>query len=322
MKNIKNLFLPIIFFVFDLFFAIFISIASPFFYIFNRLGARRLPLSRNFFRFFRYYPLRDHYYQPDFLFSNKPSAPALPPVSYKLIGDPVTQKEFLSNLIYSDELENLFRLQSSKFLQFDINNKSFGSGDAEFLYQFIRYSKPQKVIEIGSGNSTKISSIALVENFNKDGINSELVCIEPYEQPWLEDLVDNVVRLPVQHCDLTLFSSLKKNDLLFIDSSHILNPFGDVHFIYKYILPLLNQGVFIHIHDIFIPNGYLKEWEKLDVRFWNEQYVLECILSSTNRYKVIAALNYLSHNYPLEIERVCPFYKRYREPGSFYMVVN
>jgi len=51
------------------------------------------------------------------------------------------------------------------------------------------------------------------------------VCIEPYEQPWLERFSNiELVREKVENADSELFKSLGLNDLLFIDSSHMITP--------------------------------------------------------------------------------------------------
>ena len=92
---------------------------------------------------------------------------------------------------------------------------------------------------------------------------------------------------------LEYFSQLNSGDFLFIDSSHIIKPYGDIIFEYIKILPKLNTGVFIHIHDIFTPFDYPLHWFNQHNLFWNEQYVLESILANTNRYKVIFANNYM-----------------------------
>ena len=60
-----------------------------------------------------------------------------------------------------------------EFSRFYLGNNVFESGDTEYLYQIIRYFKPRRVIEIGSGFSTKIVSKAL--QVNKTVINMNLI---------------------------------------------------------------------------------------------------------------------------------------------------
>jgi hypothetical protein len=110
--------------------------------------------------------------------------------------------------------------------------------------------------------------------------------------------------------------------LLFIDSSHIIRPQGDVLKEYLEILPLLPSGVYVHIHDIFTPKDYPSRWVVDNVLFWNEQYMLEALLSNSDRYEVIGALNFLKNNYFDMLKKVCPYLRTSDEPGSFYLRIR
>jgi hypothetical protein len=126
----------------------------------------------------------------------------------------------------------------------------------------------------------------------------------------------------LENIDLNMFTILSENDILFIDSSHVLKLDSDVMFYFTKIFPLLNKGVLIHIHDIFFPYDYPLPWIK-EGRFWNEQYLLEAILSNSNRYEVIASLNFLKHNHFSDLKRIAPYLTVKNEPGSIYLkVVN
>lgn len=119
--------------------------------------------------------------------------------------------------------------------------------------------------------------------------------------------------------DASFFKQLQENDLLFIDSSHVIRPQGDVLFEYLEVLPVLNRGVIVHIHDIFSPRNYLRQWLQDEVKLWNEQYLLEAFLSNNGCWEIIGALNYLHHNHYDKLKRVAPFLTPTREPGSFYI---
>jgi len=203
---------------------------------------------------------------------------------------------------------------------FRLNNGSFESGDAEFLYQLIRARKPRRLFEVGSGNSTLIAREALARNSQEDPEYScKHLCIEPYEAPWLESTGVIVLRQRVEVVDPALFLELEENDLLFIDSSHVIRPQGDVLSEYLQILPTLRPGVIVHIHDIFSPRDYPSEWVKERMLFWNEQYLLEAFLTENTSWRVIAALNLLRHRHYEALRRVCPYLTPSSEPGSFYM---
>ena len=180
------------------------------------------------------------------------------------------------------------------------------------------------MIEIGSGFSTLIAHEAMKMNQQESGTyNYTHICIEPYENKWLENIEVEVMRKVVEQIDKGLFYTLNKNDVLFIDSSHTIRPHGDVLFEYLEILPILNPGVLVHIHDIFTPKDYLSEWVCDEVRLWNEQYLLEAFLTFNCEYKVMGSLNYLSHHHKDFLSAKCPIYKmesQTREPGSFWLM--
>lgn len=140
--------------------------------------------------------------------------------------------------------------------------------------------------------------------------------------PWLENLNVTVIRKKVEELEVDFFKTLNENDILFIDSSHIIKPQGDVLFEYFEILPILNKGVIVHIHDIFSPRNYLKEWVLDNYWFWNEQYLLEAFLNSNKNWRIIGAVNYLKHNFYDNLHDKCPRLNKKREPGSFYIVKN
>lgn len=186
----------------------------------------------------------------------------------------------------------------------------------------IRKFKPKKIIEIGSGASTKMMLNSIEKNEIEDmQFKCEISCVEPYEYSQLEGLPIKLIKEKVETIDPVVFKSLQKKDILFIDSSHIIRPQGDVLFEIQHILPELNSGVLIHFHDIFTPKDYLNEWIFKDRKLWNEQYLLESFLSCNNQFEIIGALNFLKHNHWELLSSKFPVLKQeiYREPGSFWI---
>jgi hypothetical protein len=97
----------------------------------------------------------------------------------------------------------------------------------------------------------------------------------------------------VQNVSLSEFNKLEKNDILLIDSSHVLKIGSDVQYEYLEILPRLKKGVIVHVHDIFSPSEYPREWVLEDYRFWNEQYLLCAFLSFNSAFEVLWAGSYM-----------------------------
>jgi hypothetical protein len=285
----------------------------------RRAGVHRLPLCKSALMNVGVFPIRNHYYEPQFDnrtpkldFSQDRS---LPGINWNISG----QLEFLERFVFSPELVNIPKDKPAP-LKFHFNNAMFKSGDAEYWYQLIRTIKPRKIFEVGSGNSTLMAMNALAQNQVDDpSYKCEHICIEPYEMPWLEESDVSVVRSKVEDVELSFFSKLEENDILFIDSSHIIRPEGDVLFEYLELLPSLKKGVIVHIHDIFSPKNYLKQWLQDDVTFWNEQYLLEAFLTHNSTWKIVGALNYLHHNHYEKLKMIAPYLTPEREPGSFYI---
>jgi len=116
------------------------------------------------------------------------------------------------------------------------------------------------------------------------------------------------------------FAKLKENDILFIDSSHVLKIGSDVQYEYLDILPRLSKGVIVHVHNIFLPAEYPKEWVLKDYTFWTEQYLLQAFLAFNDSFEVLWAGNYMHLKYPNELEDAFSSYKRdERLIGSFWM---
>lgn len=285
----------------------------------RRLGVQKLPRSKAVLLHVGVFPVRNHYYEPQFDFreAHRPLSDVrnLPGVDWNVDG----QLKTLAGLGFAGELANTPTTKTDD-LDFHFNNGSFESGDAEIWYQLIRATKPKRIFEIGSGNSTLMAIKAIRKNREEDpDYACRHVCIEPYEMPWLEKSGVSVMRQKVEEVDIDFFKELEANDILFIDSSHMIRPQGDVLFEFLEILPALNVGVLVHVHDIFSPRNYPSQWVEEGVAFWNEQYLLEAFLSHNASWKVVASLNYLQHNYFAELKRVAPFLSVDREPGSFYM---
>jgi len=289
--------------------------------IVRKAGIRELPLCKGALLAVGVYPLRDHYYEPQFDFNAVTNSFAemrsLPGINFNIH----EQLNILKELAFSEELKNIpINKSNLDVIDFYMNNDSFSSGDAEYWYQLLRLKKPSKIFEIGSGNSTLMAITAIQKNKEDDpNYVCEHVCIEPYEMPWLESSGVTVVRKKVEDIDVSYFQKLDAGDILFIDSSHIIRPEGDVLFEYLQILPTLKIGVIVHVHDIFSPRNYPIEWVRDHVLFWNEQYLLEAFLSHNASWKIIAALNYLHNEHYSALKKVCPFLTPVRQPGSFYM---
>lgn len=285
-----------------------VFIAAVLLKLVRRLGIWRMPISKSIFNQVGIYPVRDHYYEPMFnyparLHHSLRDERNLPGIN---LNDSV-QLGWLSRFHYAEELLR-FPRTSSDATSYFYDNPNFAEGDAECLYSLIRECKPRRIIEIGSGFSTMMARAAITQNQKEDkDYQCRHICVEPYEMAWLEKLGGlEIIREQVESLDKELFLELGENDILFIDSSHVIRPQGDVLCEYLEILPILKQGVLVHIHDIFTPFDYLDRWLLDEVKLWNEQYLLEAFLSNNEQYEIVLALNYLAHRHTDKLEEKFP----------------
>lgn len=203
-----------------------------------------------------------------------------------------------------------------------LGNSSFGSVDAEILYSMVRKNTPKKIIEIGGGLSSKIISSAVRKN-NLEKNSCKYICIEPFPTKNLIEIIHGsgeLIRTKVENVEVFLFESLGENDIIFIDSSHVVKPFNDVYFIFFKVLPILKKGVLVHFHDIFLPEEYPFEYIAKYNYFWNEQYMLHSFLLFNDYFKIEWASSFAHLNIVEKLEEYFKCYNRQNAwRGSFWI---
>ena len=198
---------------------------------------------------------------------------------------------YYAELPFSAEKQDGFR--------YFYENPSYSYSDAIILFSMIRHICPKRIIEVGSGYSSCLM-LDTNERFFENRIHTTF--IDPYPQ-LLYDLIkeddqENVHILPgrIQDIPIQEFVPLERNDILFIDSTHVSKVNSDVNHIFFKILPALKSGVYIHFHDIFYPFEYPKTWT-FEGRAWNENYMLRAFLEYNHSFKIIFFNTYLEHFY-------------------------
>lgn len=292
-------------------------IIFPIFKLLRRIGFEHLRINKLLLKQIGIFPINNHYYEPRFVYPPNFYFNQIRTIPFEI--ELVKQLSLLSQLSYSGELYSFPACIPINIGGFFVNNPNFGAGDVDLYYLIIRKFKPRRIIEVGSGYCTMVCLKAIEQNILED-IQTELICIEPFEMPILNQEKNiTLVRKPVEEVGLELFQSLGENDILFIDSSHIIRPGNDLLHIYFEIFPILKKGVIIHIHDIFSPRHYPKEWLTEKMRFWNEQYLLEAFLHNNHDYQVLFTANHLVKNHYAEAKKVLIHLQPNSEPSSFWM---
>ena len=184
---------------------------------------------------------------------------------------------------YSDlDLEN-----SASPGRFDLANTWFTYADAVFLALMMRRFRPRRVIEVGSGFSTALM-LDINERFLGNTVDISTIDPDPSRLSELlvgEDMESLLIDSVVQDVPLARFDSLRANDILCIDSSHVVKAGSDVQFLLDDVLPRLAGGVLIHFHDVFYPFEYPEYWLRDGVAM-NEAYAVRTLLNSSSRYRI------------------------------------
>ena len=201
--------------------------------------------------------------------------------------------------------------------EFHFRNNIFDEIDPYVYYGMIRHFQPKTVLEVGSGWSTRLAARAAQKNGN-----TRLVSIEPYPDPLLKagfPGLHSLIEQKVEEVELSVFQQLGENDILFIDTSHVVRTGGDVNYLYLEVLPRLQKGVVVHIHDIFFPEEYPRWWITERFLFWNEQYLLQAFLAFNSAFKVQFANNYMRLKYLEEVKKAFPDSPSYEHGQSLWM---
>lgn len=208
--------------------------------------------------------------------------------------------------------EYVWTEEPSDKYRFRLGNGYFAEADSLILYSFMRHFKPSRMIEVGSGYSS-----ALMLDTNEHYLNSSVrfTFVEPFPERLISVLreKDNkhsrLIVDGVQNVDISEFEKLERNDILFIDSSHVSKVGSDVNYIIFKVLPALKPGVIVHFHDIFWPFEYPKEWV-LGGRSWNEAYMLRAFLQYNNCWDVLLFNSFVAQKYHRFINEKMPLFHK------------
>jgi Methyltransferase domain len=224
--------------------------------------------------------------------------PEIPPPSdptwhreYLVDVDLDRQIEFVEGELarYLTELPDAFNAIQRR--GFQLWNGQYQAGDAELLYALVRYLRPTRMLELGSGYSTLASAAACAAN-KRDGAATQLVAVDPAPRtPLPADLegLSHIERRDCRELPLSRFCELEAGDILFIDTSHVVKLGSEVTWLVLEVLPRLTPGVWVHFHDVFLPYEYPRYLFELEAYF-NEQYIVGAFLAGNDGWEVMLAL--------------------------------
>jgi len=203
--------------------------------------------------------------------------------------------------------------------RYHFDNPFFGWGDALALQAILRHVRPRQVVEVGCGYSS-----ALMLDVNEIHLASSVsfTFVDPYPDTLLSimrpgDPVWAIRREKLQQVEMSVFRTLGRGDILFVDSTHVLKAGSDVcHLLFR-VLPELAPGVLVHIHDIPWPFEYNADWHG-EGRSWNEAYAIRAFLQFNAAFRIFLFPNLLCEVNRPWFERNCPAFLR-NAGGSLWL---
>jgi predicted O-methyltransferase YrrM len=204
---------------------------------------------------------------------------------------------------------------------FYFENTLYEHGDAELTYAMVRRFRPGRIIELGSGFSTLVLARASSAN-RAAGAPCRLVVNDPFEsrvaRPHTQG-VESVLRRPAQEIPVAEFEALEANDVLFVDTSHVVKLGGDVNYVILEVLPALRPGVLVHFHDIWLPDEYHRALTEAHGTHWSEQYLLQAFLIGNSEFEILFATHAVSVAYHQRFQALVPGYDGSTFPTSFWI---
>lgn len=181
-----------------------------------------------------------------------------------------------------------FPVERTDEFRYYFENPAYSWSDALVLHAMLRHVRPRRVVEVGSGYSSAML-LDTTERWLEPGV--EVTFVEPYPE-LLRNVLHKgdeervtVLDVGVQEVALDVFTRLDKDDILFIDSTHVVKAGSDVNRLFFEVLPALAPGVLVHLHDIFFPFEYPAEWVR-EGRAWQENYLLRAFLMYNDAFEI------------------------------------
>ena len=214
------------------------------------------------------------------------------------------QKEFTGNPHYRHAVNQPYGSGRSRI---------FGYIEAQVLHAAVRHYQPRRLIEIGSGIPTYCTSQAISMNRQDTGIDGHITCIEPHPIDLVKKIAaasENVelITRPIQEVPLEHFTQLQANDIVFIDSNHVVRTGSEVNYIVLEVLPIIPKGVLVQFHDIYLPYDYDRDVLRNFIHP-NETALVAAFLACNTRYKILFSLSMLHYERRKEMQSVLPEYR-------------
>jgi hypothetical protein len=203
---------------------------------------------------------------------------------------------------------------------FSWDNVMYGPVESEILHAAVRHSKPNRVVELGSGFTSLIIAGACRLNANESR-RPHYACFDPFPRDFVRDGIEGMDAFePVGATEVpqNVFGALGDGDILFIDTTHTVKVGSDVNRLLLEVLPTLRPGVIIHVHDIFLPYEYPRGFFESQC-YWQEQYLLQALLAENPNFEVLLPVAAIARERPDLISALMPWHQPPFGPGAFWI---
>ena len=233
--------------------------------------------------------LGDHFYEP---------IPNIRHIRDNYKDEPRQLPGFVADPLWVENMKKIIEpyiaeyILSLSFEKYGKKNWFYAGWDAAYYYCLIRSTKPRLITEVGRGISTWIAGAALARNVS-EGYPGEIVSIDPYFRGDDAGANTRIITTELQRMPSSEREALLRADIFFVDSSHVAKWGSDVLQLFESWIPCVAANTLVHIHDIFTPYDYPREWLVDQKRFWNEQYIFESFLAFNAAFQIECPLFYL-----------------------------
>ena len=198
--------------------------------------------------------------------------------------------ERIAEVLRDDDLPD----EPSPDRRYYAHNIAFGIGDATVLLGMLRLYRPRRIVEVGSG----YSSALILDTVEQHLPDTTVTFVEPHS-----DLLRSLMRpgdearceileTRAQDLDVEIIRQLEADDILFIDSTHVVRTGSDVCRIVLELLPEVRPGVVVQIHDMFWPFELPREWVE-EGRQWAECYLVRAFLTNNRDWEILLMNDYV-----------------------------
>lgn len=137
-----------------------------------------------------------------------------------------------------------------------INEPRFNEGelqkwDGAALYYIVRRAMPRKIVEIGSGSSTRWMRRAI-----RDGrLDTKIIVVDAkVKDSWTRDIADTIIEDHFEDVWSDPRIKLDEGDVLFYSGSHHVAPGSDLVMLVNEYIARAPSNIWIHFHDAFLPD--------------------------------------------------------------------